>query len=223
MAVAGVQGLSTEPVEIEVKVHVADFEAVQSQLEKIGAILTAPRVYERNVRYDDAERTFTAAHRVLRLRQDTRVRLTFKEPSAQRLDSAQARTELEVTVSDFATMNAILGKLGYAPSWLYEKYRTTYEWQNAEIVLDEMPYGNFVEVEGDESAIDVALQALDLSTATRIKTSYSELFFQLKARYGWPFNDLTFENFRGITLPDDTFDRLGLADQNPTPSALTGS
>jgi adenylate cyclase class 2 len=203
--------VSTEPVEIEVKVHVADFEAIQPLLLNVGATLTAPRIYERNVRYDNADKTLTSSHRVLRLRQDTRARLTYKEPSPIILDGAQARTELEVTVSDFGMMDAILGKLGYFPVWLYEKYRTTYKWHDAEIVLDEMPYGNFVEVEGDESAIDEALRALELFKATRIKTSYSDLFSQLKVRCGWSFNDLTFDNFRGIVLPSDAFVGQGLS------------
>lgn len=200
--------MSTEPVEIEVKVHVTNFDAVQQLLEKNGAKLSAPRVYERNIRYDAADGSLTTAHRVLRLRQDTRVRLTYKEPSTQRLDNAQARTELEVTISDFEVMNAILGKLGYAPSWLYEKYRTTYGWRDVEIVLDEMPYGNFVEVEGNPATIDDALRMLNLVKTSRIKTSYNDLFLQLKTQFGWPFNDLTFDNFRGIALPDDTFERL---------------
>ncbi|MHB8629068.1 MAG: class IV adenylate cyclase [Aggregatilineales bacterium] len=209
--------MSTEPVEIEAKVHVADLESIRPLLEHVGAKLIAPRVYERNVRYENAEGTLTSTHRVVRLRQDTRVRLTYKEPSLQYLDGATSRTELEVTISDFAMMDAILGKLGYSPAWLYEKYRTTYEWHDAEIVLDEMPYGNFVEVEGPQAMIEDALLVLGLSELTRIKSSYSDLFFQLKARLGWRFNDLTFDNFRGIVVPEDAFDKIESPDQKQAP------
>jgi len=38
--------------------------------------------------------------------------------------------------------------LGYAVYMMYEKYRTTFRLDNLEVVLDELPYGNFVEIEG---------------------------------------------------------------------------
>ena len=84
--------MSTEPVEIEVKIHVADLGPIQPILANIGAAPTAPRVYERNIRYENGEGTLTSTHRVVRLRQDTSVRLTYKEPSLQYLDGATART-----------------------------------------------------------------------------------------------------------------------------------
>ena len=36
---------------------------------------------------------------------------------------------------------------------MYEKYREAFDLNDLEIVLDEMPYGNFVELEGNEQAI----------------------------------------------------------------------
>ena len=201
-------GSPSEPdknLEIEVKFYktAAEWVTLPASLEQIGAVLTAPRVYERNVRYENSSYSLTAAHKVIRLRQDSRVRLTYKEPSAAPINGVQARTELEVTVSDFETMDAILGKLGYFPAWEYEKYRTTYTWNETEIVLDEMPYGYFVEIEGPSSQIEAAIQSLNWDKQPRIKASYSDLFFQLKARLGLRFIHLTFENFKDVALPAD--------------------
>ena len=69
--------------------------------------------------------------------------------------------------------------------------------------LDQLPYGSFVEIEGEETAIRAALEALQLADRANIPASYSTLFFTLKARLGVTFNDLTFANFEGVTLPDD--------------------
>src|ERR1700694_2137927 len=106
-------------LEIEVKVKVPDHAAIRQRLEEVGAKLTAERVYERNVRYEDAENNLTHSHRVLRLRQATRARLTYKEPTKQTFEGVQTRVELEVTVSDFEMMDTILGKLGFFPAWTY--------------------------------------------------------------------------------------------------------
>lgn len=195
--------MSGDHVEIEVKIHVKDFEDVKNRLLSNGAKLSAERVYERNVRYEDAANSLSADKRVLRLRQDTRTRLTYKEPQASNaggVEGITARTELEVTVSDFDTADMLLKKLGFHPAWVYEKYRTTYEVLGCEVVLDELPFGNFIEVEGDSTAIESTLKSLGLSTVPRIAASYSDLFFALKDRQSLDFGDLTFENFKGKDL-----------------------
>jgi adenylate cyclase, class 2 len=192
-------------LEIEVKIKVTDLAAIEHKLKAAGASLKAARVFERNVRYDDAQITLSSAGRVLRLREDTRVRLTYKEPHPSSTDKAWTRTELEVTISDFETMDLLLQKLGFHTAWIYEKYRTTYEFKECEVVLDEMPFGPFIEIEGDSECIDKALTALDMIAARRINTSYSDLFFRLKARLGLPFRDLTFENFKTVTVPSEVF------------------
>jgi len=197
---------SSEPLEIESKFPVTDLATVEKILAAQNAYLTAPRVYENNIRYENAGQSLGMEHRVLRLRQDTRARLTYKEPSPIPVEGAQARVELEVTVSDFAVMAAILGRLGYTPAWRYEKYRTTYRFRRTEVTLDELPYGSFVEIEGPLDAIGTVSALLGLDDRKRVKSSYSDLFFQLKASMNLPFNDLTFENFKGIQLPDRWYD-----------------
>ena len=78
---------------------------------------------------------------------------------------------------------------------LIEKYRETFEIGSVEVVLDEMPFGDFVELEGDESSIKSISQQLDLDWDRRILTNYLGLFANLKETYHLPFEDLTFENF----------------------------
>src|SRR5690554_2537277 len=150
-------------IETEVKIAVADLDAIRQRQEAAGAALRAPRVFERNVRYEDAAGTLTPNDIVLRLRQDATARLTYKAPpdaDTALAENVRTRFEAEVTVSDFDTMDIILRRLGFVPYVVYEKYRTTYRLGAAEVVLDEMPFGPFIEVEGTASAIDQALDAL---------------------------------------------------------------
>ncbi len=116
-----------------------------------------------------------------------------------------SRFEAEVDVSDFGMMETILGKLGYKPYMTYEKYRTTYEYDGAEIVLDELPYGNFVEIEGEAGAIQGLVKRLELDDAPRFGGSYSTLFDRVKKNLGLTFDDLTFENFKGVSVPESAF------------------
>lgn len=191
--------------ETEIKLYVPDLDAVKQKLEAADAALKAPRVYERNVRYDDAERSLTPKGIVVRLREDTRVRLTYKD-DGKVADGITSRFEAEVEVSDFDAMETILSKMGYSPYLVYEKYRTTYELSDAEIVLDEMPYGNFVEIEGEAETIKSLIKTLELWSAKQFEGSYSTLFERLRQKLGLKFSDLTFENFKGVKVKEDDFE-----------------
>lgn len=193
--------------EVELKLYVRDLAGVRRRLEGVGAMLESPRTYERNFRYDDAARSLSHNGDVLRLRQDARVRLTYKAgKGAVRNSDAVSRYEAEVEVGDFDTMHAILGRLGLFPYMIYEKYRTTYALDGAEVVLDEMPYGNFVEIEGDADTIDAVRQKLGLGDATAYRSGYTDLFERVRRKLKLKFTDLTFANFEQIDVPQSAFE-----------------
>lgn len=194
----------TDYIETEIKLYVPHLEIVQIRLERLGARLTASRVHEHNVRYENAEHTLVSGGIVVRMRQDSRARLTYKDSGTAK-DGIVSRFEAEVEVGDFDAMQTILDKLGYQPYMIYEKYRTTYELDDAEIVLDELPYGNFIEIEGTQDIIERLIQRLELSGQPRMSASYAGLFEQVKRHMGLSFTDLTFENFKEITVPESTF------------------
>lgn len=190
--------------ETEVKYYVNQLGGVRQRLEELGAELIRPRVLERNLRFDTVRGELTAAHRVLRLRQDDRIRLTYKG-SAVLLNGVQTRREIEFEVNDFNAAQAFLEALGYQVSMVYEKYRAVYRYEQAEIALDEMPFGNFVEIEAPSPARIQALSAaLHLIWERRINLSYAALFAALCQRLHLDLRDLTFENFRNLDIqPED--------------------
>jgi adenylate cyclase class 2 len=191
----------TDYLETEIKLYVPDLAQVESGLLRLGAALVTPRSYERNIRYDKPDKSLSERGLVLRLREDNRIRLTYKEPISHDDDGITSRFEAEVDLSDLDTMHLILGRLGFVPYVVYEKYRTTYHYQDAEIVLDEMPYGNFVEIEGKTESIQAMITALNLQDAPRLKGNYLSIFDGIKAALQLEFNDLTFENFDGLDVP----------------------
>ncbi|MFL7837989.1 MAG: class IV adenylate cyclase [Candidatus Promineifilaceae bacterium] len=188
-------------LEVEVKFLVEDLESLKEQLLEAGAILVRPRVYERNVRFDTALNALLKEEKLLRLRQDTAVILTFKAPSEFDQESeAKIRQEIEVRVDDFDRMAMILDQLGFEPKQTYEKYREAYHLNDLEIVLDEMPYGLFVELEGDEQTIKETAERLNLVWGERILSNYLAMMGILVDHYHLPFQDVTFENFRDIEI-----------------------
>ena len=79
--------------------------------------------------------------------------LTYKEPLAHEDADFKVRREFEVEVSDFAQAQSIVERLGFTASMRYEKYRETFTYAGAEIVLDELPVGNFMEIEATREQI----------------------------------------------------------------------
>lgn len=195
-------------LEIECKLYFPLLESIHSHLAKAGAEMTHPRTYEHNIRYEGPNGDLTARHIVLRLRRDQHIRLTYKAPAAQLADGMVTRLELETTVGDFDVMDTVLLHLGFQHSTVYEKYRTTYrlpDVPNVEVVVDEMPYGNFLEIEGTPESIESALAKLDLTDAPRIVVGYLDLFAVLRRRYQLTFRDLTFQNFAGMEIDPQIF------------------
>ena len=188
-------------LEVEVKFFIPELGVFRERLLAAGAELKKPRVFERNVRFDTEDERLYQELSLLRLRQDTAVTLTYKgTPKNLPQSEAKIREELEVNVSDFDTLAEILTRLGFAPMQVYEKYRETFTWQDVEIVLDELPYGNFVEFEGDEAGLKTAVSHLNLNWQNRILSNYLGLMVQLKAHHNLPFNDLTFANFANFDV-----------------------
>jgi len=156
------------------------------------------RVYERNLRFDTPEGSLSSQHKVLRLRQDNNVYITYKDAGIIQ-DGIQQRQEIEISVNDFDTAQRLLNALGYEVLMVYEKYRTIYELKTVLVTLDKMPFGDFVEVEGSsaENIRTTSLQ-LGLNWENRILESYTGIFNQVCAAHNLKFQDLTFDNFNQI-------------------------
>jgi adenylate cyclase, class 2 len=193
-----------EEQEAEVKFYLRDLPALEHRLQVLGAKISQTRVRETNLRYDTPRKDLARARQTLRLRQDQQARLTFKGPAQSRTDLT-VRQEIEFAVSNFEAAEHFLEALGYSVFVRYEKYRTTYELDGLHITLDQLPYGNFVEIEGSEpDGIQVAAEKLGLDWENRVIGSYLSLFATVQSMLNLRERDLTFGNFAGVTvLPDD--------------------
>jgi adenylate cyclase class 2 len=186
--------------EIEVKFPVRDLAALARKLENQGAVLSAPRVREINLRFDTLDGALTAARRVLRLRQDAGAVMTYKGPAAPG-EEVSSRQEIEFGVSDFGAARRLLEALGYVVSVMYEKFRTTYSLGELTVVLDEMPFGSFMEIEGPGAeSIRGAAASLGLDWEARSTASYLGLFSILSANQGITAQNLSFAEFEGLQV-----------------------
>ena len=163
------------PIEIEKKYRLTRemLEPLRLRLKEAGASVVRAEEFEENVIYTGPG--LDPRGRVLRLRRTPRGALfTFKErdpsPSA-----VKRQREEETEVSDADALAAILEALGYRAALVYEKRRATWKLNDTEVVLDELPFGLFLEIEGEESSILEAERLLNLEDAEAEHSPYPEL------------------------------------------------
>lgn len=149
-------------IEIEKKYRLDKRRLVEitAKLEEMGAIFSS-EVFEEN--YLHRGGVIDERGAVLRLRKvgDTTL-LTYKERYRNDLDDIKHRIEHETTVADVDAMERIIEKLGYKLSVVYEKHRKTWHFGDVEVVLDELPFGLFMEIEGTIDEIAEAEKLLNI-------------------------------------------------------------
>ena len=112
---------------------------------------------------------------VLRLRRvGEKALLTYKERFAGE-SAVKRQREDETAVDDPSAMALILDALGFKPVLVYEKRRRTWSLGETEVVIDELPFGLFMEIEGDEEAINDAEQTLAIGGLTAEHATYPQL------------------------------------------------
>jgi len=185
----------TEPLEIEVKFYLADVAGMRERILALGATACG-RVFEANTRFEDEARGLKDRGVLLRLRKDDKARLTFKSPPADPDEDFKIHRELEIEVDDFETCQAILEALGFHGAQAYEKWRETFTLGETNLLVDTMPYGTFLEIEGEKKDIRHLSNLLALKWEQRILLNYLEIFDMVRQGENLAFNDVTFENFR---------------------------
>jgi adenylate cyclase class 2 len=92
--------------------------------------------------------------------------------------------EEETEVSDPKAIQKIVKELGFKPVLIYEKRRRTWRFRSVEVVLDELPFGLFMEIEGSITGIKEAELLLDLDDLATEHKTYPQLTGELGVKNG---------------------------------------
>ena len=188
-----------DPLEVEVKFYLPEPDLMKDRLLEAGAV-SAGRQFEKNIRFEDPSKSLRRRGMLLRLRSDDRIRLTFKSTPSRPDPEFKVHRELEVVVDDFEICQGILEGLGFLPEQCYEKWRETFVLEYTKCLIDTMPYGRFLEIEGEKPDIRGVANRLDLRWDERILLNYLEIFDIIQQEQGLEFKDITFENFRTLNV-----------------------
>ncbi len=151
----------------------------EKRLEQITALLNSlnarfiKEVFEVNYQHRGGEMDERGATLRLRKVGDFTV-LTYKE-KIRTESGAKHKIEYETTVSDVEATERIIERLGYKLTAVYEKRRKYWELDEVEVVLDELPFGLFMEIEGTIEAIEAVEIKLGLKEIEREPRGYPRL------------------------------------------------
>jgi adenylate cyclase class 2 len=178
-------GMFSMPIEIEKKYRLTDSqrELILARLKAFDAKLCGTE-FETNTLYHG--QTIDLDSEVLRLRRvGTRTILTFKKRFASE-SSIKRQLEEETEVADADATERILSCLGFGPSLVYEKRRQTWKYLETEVVIDELPFGWFMEIEGTETDIERVEREFGIEGLQAEESTYPAL----TRRYGKPNGDV---------------------------------
>lgn len=171
------------PVEIEKKYRLTKKQRAEV-LRRLPAIGAKRRGAEFEVNTLYAGETLDVGRSVLRLRRvGKRGILTYKERFPTRSGIKHQRED-ETRVDDPVAMAMILETLGFTPALVYEKRRETWRLGKTEIVIDELPFGLFMEIEGTEQEIRDVESKLAIKRLRTEMATYPQLTLKHGTDYG---------------------------------------
>lgn len=166
-------------IEIEKKyrLNAEQHEQVLANLAKIGAEFVGED-FEENTLYGGG--ILDDKRAVLRVRKKgSKTVLTYKK-RVQNDTDIKHQTEFETIVESTEEIENIIAHLGFTKALVYEKRRKTWRLRDVEIMLDELPFGLYMEIEGSRAAIAEAEMMLD---AENFATEH-ETYPHLTSRFG---------------------------------------
>ena len=166
-------------IEIEKKFRLSDDwrEQILANLEGLGAQFVSED-FEENTLYGGG--ILDEKRAVLRVRKiGSKTVLTYKERVENNSD-IKHQTEFETIVESAEEIENIIAHLGFTKALVYEKRRKTWRLRDVEIMLDELPFGLYMEIEGSITAIAEAEMLLD---AENFETEH-ETYPHLTSKFG---------------------------------------
>jgi adenylate cyclase class 2 len=178
-------------LEQEIKLAFDSLEAARRAVETAGGRLVVSRRLLVDTLFTSPDGRIPANGSTLRLRRDgAQTYITFKGPVQP--GPVKIRPEFETAVGSADTMDQILAGLGYRPTFRAEKYREEYSLNGLQVVIDDLPIGVFVEIEGDAASIEQAARLLGRTPADYCLDSYQRLHLNWCLARGIDRTDMVF-------------------------------
>ncbi|SRR5258708_613896 len=187
-------------MEQEIKIKIENPEELISKLtalkaEKIG------QNFQRTTRMDTPNMDLEKNGTFLRVRTGYKNTVTLKKHLKESSKEVFEREEIETEVKDTNKLADIFANLGFTKRLIMEKYRMDFKYKDLTISIDELPFGFYVELEGEPEEIFKVAKELDFDIANKIMITYWDLFEEYKKQNNVQGENIIFpENYKSKLL-----------------------
>jgi predicted adenylyl cyclase CyaB len=164
------------PIEIEKKYRLTkkDRRALEQRMRELG-YEPKPIEFEENTIYGGGRLNFgSCALRLRRVNGNERAYLTFKRRLPGK-SPIKHQEEHQVTVADPDGMDWILNSLEFRPALVYEKRRARWKVGQAKVVIDELSFGLFMEIEASVKEIKRVERLIGAEDLPAVSETYPTL------------------------------------------------
>ncbi len=183
--------MDKKSIETEYKFFIADKKEV---IGKLNAIKKADymHLFQKTSMYDNKERLMQKTDgrirvRVLKIGKEIKKSLSYKKPLSSK-NGAKREIEYEIFFSDNdQNIEKIINKMGFNLASSYERYQSLWVFNDSKITLDEYPFANVLEIEGDYNKIIKIVNRLELNIEKSLTDPIDTLFNKWRKKQGLPF------------------------------------
>lgn len=186
--------MANNSIEIEIKFKIKDLLELEKKIISEGGKELHKDIFQKTIRMDTSEESLIKRGVFLRVRDGEKKIMTVKSNLSGNDERFKERQELEIEVSDVDMAEGMMTELGFTKKWIMEKYRTEYELYGTILALDRLPFGNYLEIEGDKDSIEEAIKILGLENEERITSTYWHIFDDYKKDNNLKGEDIVFDD-----------------------------
>ncbi len=176
-------------IELEYKFWIKDKKGLIDALNK-DALLKKDRCYQNNIMFDNPAGLMQLTDGRVRVRTigDTGEKvLTYKKPLSPQ-NGAKREIEYEISFADSeGRIEKILEAMEFFPTTSYERYQTKWEMNGVYITLDEYPYADILEIEGEADEIESVAYKLGFDIKQGLTKPVDTLFQEWRKERSLPF------------------------------------
>ena len=186
--------MANNSIEVEIKFKIPDLSILEEKIKTVGGRELHRNSFQKTIRMDTVEESLQKKGIFLRVRGGEKKTMTVKSRLPNADKNFKEREELEIEISDTELAEKMLFTLGFTEKWIMEKYRTEYELAGTTLALDHLPFGDYLEIEGDKSSIENVVQMLGLEKQKRIICTYWHLFDEYRKVNNLTGEDIVFDD-----------------------------
>lgn len=176
-------------IEIKLAVDRADIQSLIGRIEIFFSVRKRPSFHQVTRQFFCDDWTTQSVFPRIRNEEDGRTTLTIKVKTKEH-KGFFSRIEHEAEIIDADEIARMMPYFGFTKEAKWEKRRHIFTGTSDDngpyFFLDETPIGWFLEIEGEDAAIENAVDRLSLQHAPRITKSYLGLWEDYKIRHALP-------------------------------------